>query len=99
MAFDFVGCPSVSTIRVSLIPKVDVVLPMIIRHEGRRYDGWCVCFAEIARETIRIVRRLVVVQEITRIHDEDPIFCSLLLSTENVDVEEELTNGFSAFYS
>ena len=58
-----------------------------------------VCFAETARETIRIVRRLNVVPEITRIHDEDPIFSSLLLRTENVDVEEELTNGLGAFYS
>ena len=56
--------------------------------------------SEIARETIRRnVRRLDVVTESTRIHDEDPIFSSLLLSTENVDVEEELPNGLSAFYS
>ena len=53
----------------------------------------------MARETIRrIVRRLDVVPEITRIHDEDPILSSLLLSTESVDVEEEPTKGLSAFY-
>ena len=42
-------------------------------------------------------RQLDVVPEITRIHDEDPVFCSLLLSTKSVDAEEELTNGLSAF--
>ena len=45
--------------------------------------------SEIARK--RIVCRLDVVPGITRIHDEDPILSSLLLSTEKVDVEEELT--------
>ena len=31
-------------------------------------------------------------------HDKDPIFCALLLSTKSVDAEEELTNGLIAFY-
>ena len=42
-------------------------------------------------------RQLDVVPEITRIHDEDPVFCSLLVSTKSVDAEEVLTNGLSAF--